>query len=440
MARHGTAMLIATAVFVTRRSTLVRQAILRRRAEERERAAEAALAEVHTANAQRMKMQRAMQAAQRRESLGLMAGGIAHDFNNLLTVITGNLDVAREGLDPDSPLAESLADADAAADHAARLTRQMLAYAGRAQARTVPIALGTRAREVVRMLASSLPSEVELRLGGNEADPVVAADSAQLDQVLINLLQNAVDACRGAGGRVEVDWGVQTVDPGALPSLRFGAACVPGRYAYFEVRDDGLGMEASVAERMFEPFFTTKDAGSGLGLAAVEGIAEQHRAALVVSSAPGVGTTVRFLIPHDPDLRVEARGSARSHSATGGMVLLVDDEEGVRRVARAALERLGYTVREARDGAAARDRAGKGPEPHAAVLDLTMPGTGGYELARELRDLYPALPIVLMSGFDRDEVMAVGDEAVRDYVFLAKPFTRAELAEAVEEAVAIAHR
>lgn len=434
--RLGAGLLASIAVFTTRRRSVIRQEALRRRAEERESAAAEALDEAHVANAKRVTMERIMQAAQRRESLGLMAGGIAHDFNNLLTVIGGNLEVVQDELEATSPLHGSLADAMAATDHAARLTRQMLAYAGRAEPRVARIELGARVQQVVRMLASSLPPGVTVRERGSEPGPVVEADGAQLDQVMINLIQNAVDACRESGGTIDVDWGLDWVDRRDLASMRFGAASPPGSYAFFEVQDDGHGMEKAVRDHMFEPFFTTKEGGSGLGLAAVEGIAERHSAALVISSAQGAGTCFRFLLPHHAVLEPEAPVLSRPLPTERGSILLVDDEESVRRVTRRALERSGYAVVDAASGREALALAEEHARFDAALLDLTMPGMNGRELASLLRERAPAMPVVLMSGFDREEVMTApgsGD----GYVFLSKPFTSAKLADAIREAAGV---
>ena len=431
--RFSTALLVSAAVFATRRRSVLNQELLRLQAEDRGRAAAAALEEATTADRERLAMQQAMQAAQRRESLGMLAGGIAHDFNNLLTVISGNLEVARDELGEDSPLQEHLADANSAAEHAARLTRQMLVYAGRARPNVVRVDLGMRVRQVVRMVGSSLPAGVRLRERGTGDGPVVEADGAQLDQVLINLVQNAVDACRDAGGHVDVDWGVEEVDAEALEAMHFADSCLPGSYAFAEVRDDGPGMPPEVRQRMFEPFFTTKASGSGLGLAAVEGIAEGHRGALSVETAPGSGTRIRFLLPRGEAREKRLAPAAASSPAPRASVLVVDDERGVRRVARLFLERQGYRVLSASNGlealAAAREAGGL----HAALIDLTLVDENGYEIAEELRTAQPSLPIVIMSGFDRDEVMANRADAA-SYDFLAKPFSQVELVDALRVA------
>ncbi|MEM7413551.1 MAG: response regulator [Myxococcota bacterium] len=431
--RFGTGLLASVAVFVTRRNSVMRQNALRRRAEEREQAAAQALREATAANEQRLAMQQAMQAAQRRESLGLMAGGIAHDFNNLLTAIGGNLELATHETDLPASVGATLEDARAATEHASRLTHQLLAYAGQAEPEVARIDLGTRVREVARVLRSSLPTGVQIRERGTPHALTVEADGAQLDQVLINLVQNAVDACRSGGGTIDVDWGIEPVNDGALQAMRFGSAHAPGDYAYLEVRDNGPGMDDVIQGQIFEPFFSTKQGGSGLGLAAVEGIAERHHAALAVSTAPGRGTRVRFLLPYTPGLAEAPATATRAIPSATGTVLLVDDEPSVRRVARRLLERAGFRVLEASSGRIALELASSEPVIDAALLDLTMPEQNGCEVAEALRQRTPTLPIVLMSGFDRDDVMARRDIPA-DYRFVSKPFSAADLVEAVRSA------
>ena len=417
--RHWTAMMA------------LRQHRLRALAEAREADLAEALAAAERANVSRLEMQQRMQEALRRESLGVLAGGIAHDFNNLLTVIGGNLELL------ESSAAEPRLEADAqeAVGQATRLTQQMLTYAGRAPRRVEPIAVGRRILETTRLLESSLPASTSIEVLSVCEDAIVDADGAQVDQLILNVLQNAVDACRDQGGRIEIGCAVEELSEKDLGGMRFSRESLPGPYVVVSVRDTGRGMEREERERMFDPFFTTKPTGSGLGLASVEGILESHCGAVSVSSVPGEGTWVRLALPlrHAHASRVASSASPETVAEVErGTILVVDDRPEVRRVARELLASAGFGCREAGSRDEAVARLSQVPELTGALVDLTMPGGNGYEVAAALLEVRPGLKIVIMSGFDRDDAgPSVGD--AYEFAFVSKPFSRSELIEAFRD-------
>ena len=259
--------------------------------------AEAALAAAEEANRSRLTMEQMMQESQRRESLGVLAGGIAHDFNNLLAVIKGNLDLM--ALFP-----ERVDDADAmiaemrkATGRAVELTQQMLVYAGRSKPKISTVNLGERIRSAAQLIMSSIPAGIAIRLEGSDDGPQIQVDGTLLDQMIINIIQNAVDACVIGNGEVQVEWEAAQLGLAELAGYQFACVPKPGPYAMIRVNDDGIGMTSETRQRMFEPFFTGKQNGNGLGLAVVNGILQSHAAGFAVASKPGAGTEIRLALP-----------------------------------------------------------------------------------------------------------------------------------------------
>jgi PAS domain S-box-containing protein len=368
--------------------------------------------------------------SQKLESLGLLAGGIAHDFNNLLTAILGNASLALGQLPAHHPARGPIDDVQSAAERAAELTRQMLAYAGRAPFTMRVADLSTSVREMARLLSSVVSKRARLDLDLSPRPLWVQVDVAQLHQVVMNLVTNASDAVGERGGTIRIRTDVMQAGTEYLAHSAAGGDLQSGLYAYVEVSDDGPGMDEAVARRMFDPFFTTKSHGRGLGLAAVLGITRRLGGAMRVESAPGSGTGVRMLLPMTEaprDAAVSASGTAssrRSHAT----VLVVDDEPAVRRLARNVLAHHGFEVREAESGEQALDILRGDDRFTALVLDLTMPGLSGLETLARLRAFRPHLPVLLMSGYAEEELAGrwanTGTAA-----FLRKPFRATELAD-----------
>ncbi|MCE9608733.1 MAG: response regulator [Chthoniobacter sp.] len=371
-----------------------------------------------------------MQETQRLESIGVLAGGVAHDFNNLLTGVIGNTSLALNDLPKSSPLYPCLEQIEEAAQRAAELCRQMLAYAGKGQFVVQNVELSGLVRETTQLLESSIAKGVILQMDLATDLPAVRADITQLRQVVMNLVLNASEAIIG-GGTVRVATGLRLADSAepAVPDLPVGD------YVFLEVLDTGRGMTPETLAKIFDPFFTTKFTGRGLGLAAVQGIIRGHHGCLNVSSTPDHGTTFQVFLPcvgarpHRPRTApTDAAGWRGS-----GTVLVVDDEAVMRVVAGRMLEKMGFRVVFAEDGLQAVERfRAECDSIRAVLLDLTMPHLDGAGTFRELRQLRPEVPVLLMSGYNEQE-------AIRGFLglglagFLQKPFTAADLGARMKE-------
>lgn len=365
---------------------------------------------------------------QKLESLGLLAGGIAHDFNNVLTVILGGASTALLNLPPENPARDDIENVITAAQGAARLTRQMLAYSGKAHIEIRPMDLSLLVREITSLLETTVPKKVQLRLELPARLPAIDADVAQVQQIVMNLVINGAEAIGDQPGTVLVTTGRQTVDEVHASSLFAAEQLSPGEYVFLEVRDTGRGMDEATKSKVFDPFFTTKFTGRGLGLAAVLGIVRAHRGAISVCSNPGRGTTFKVFFPASfRGPRPEQRFSAPDYRGKG-LVLVVDDDPGVRGATRRMLELFGFSVIEARDGREGADMfASRAGEIVLVLVDMTMPNMNGEEAFTAIRRVRADAPVILMSGYDEIE-------ATRRFVskglagFLEKPFTAANLA------------
>jgi PAS domain S-box-containing protein len=371
------------------------------------------LTERKRAEEDRHRLEVQMEQAQKLESLGILAGGIAHDFNNILAAILGHGTLAAEGLEDDPAEATThLEQVLAAAERAADLTNQMLAYAGRASFRVETLDLNRSIREMSSFMAVSLPKKVRLEMDLSTEPLRVKADPAQLSQVVMNLITNGAQAMGQEAGIVEIS---------TRPSLSVGG----DPRAVLRVRDTGRGMDPATRERIFEPFFSTKEEGRGLGLAAVMGIVKGLGGTIEVESEPGKGTSLTVSLPMETggEKKAVPPPTLRLGAASGTETLLVvDDEEAVRTFAKRALQRQGFDVLEAEDGVAALEAYEENADRIAAVvLDLSMPGLGGEEVFRTLRSRNPDLRILFTSGYDPSDAASsiVGKEGVR---FLQKPY------------------
>lgn len=366
--------------------------------------------------------------AQKLESLGVLAGGIAHDFNNILTVIKNAVAVAKSERDP-TTVAEQLDVVGVAAERAAELSRQMLAYAGKGSLTQTEVDLSAVVAEMAKMLEGSVRTRAKL-VHELAADlPVVLGDATQIGQVVMNVVLNAVEATTTPHGTVFVSTGVETRTLDALATSVAGGDPKPGTYVHVEVRDAGVGMDAATITKMFDPFFTTKFVGRGLGMAAALGIVRGHGGVIEVDSKPGFGTRIRVSLPASKQSTplASALRTATEHRGQG-LVLLVDDDENVRRTTRLLLEGFGFDVMLARDGSEAievfRSRC---REIGAVVLDLTMPKMDGFEVLTHLRRAEPRVPVVLTSGYG---VMPSREErgpTLEPDAVLGKPYTSEEL-------------
>jgi hypothetical protein len=371
--------------------------------------------------------------SQKIESMGRLAGGIAHDFNNLLGVISGYGELLRKRVGGDTRLAKYADDILKAAERAAGLTRQLLAFSRKQVLQPRILDLNAVVGETEKMLQRLIGEDVQLvtvfdkRLGSLRADP------GQIDQVLVNLAVNSRDAMP-RGGRLTIETANVVLDRAYAHQH---AGVEPGRYVMLAVSDTGQGMTPDVLARVFEPFFTTKEAGkgTGLGLATVHGIVKQSGGHVWVYSEPGRGTTFKIYLPRidEPEEDAEPVAARADLSRGSETILLVEDEASLRELVRECLEAVGYTVIEARHGAEALEICERHRGfIHLLITDVVMPGMGGRELAERLQASRPEMRTLYMSGYTDDAVVLHGVLA-EDMAFLQKPFTAEALARTVRE-------
>lgn len=368
-----------------------------------------------------------MQQTQRLESLGVLAGGIAHDFNNLLTGVLGNASLTYEILPTEHPARPLVQDVTKAAERAAQLTAQLLAYSGKGQFVIGPTDIDRLLTDISPLIGASIPKQVEVRLDLNHDSPLVEADATQLQQLLMNLMLNAAEAIgEDQPGTVLVKTGWRLLNEEQLRNSFSGQALDAGEYAIIEVRDNGCGMDEETIGRIFDPFFTTKFLGRGLGLAAALGIVKSHRGGIRVESTPGRGSTFTVVLPAS---HTSSRPKRMPPKAT---ILVVDDEDIVRKTAQTCLEKYGYSVITANNGQEAVERFREiGPEIGLVILDLTMPLMGGEETLRQLRAAGARMPVVLSSGYtEADARKRFAEDGLAG--FLQKPYSAARLIDKLE--------
>ena len=375
-----------------------------------------------------------LQQAQKFESLGLLASGIAHDFNNLLVGITGNVELAQRAASHTPEVEPRLRDIATAARRAAELTQQLLAYAGKADLLATPVDLTELVTETVQLLRPTAPEGVEIRLESAAVAPWVEADATQVRQVVMNLLTNALEAIEGTGARVVARAGTMRADRPYLDACHPAGRMEPGSYSYVEVEDDGPGMDAETRARVFEPFFSSRGLGRGLGLAVVLGVVKSHGGTVHVDSQRGRGTRMRVLFPPTAPAPREAEVPKLDTPAEPrGTILVVDDEDSVRSVARAFLELGGYSVVEASNGPEALRLFRERPEAfQAALLDISMPEMGGDETLAALRSVRDDLPVLFMSGHSAADLKQHGNGSAL-VGHLRKPFGIGDLETAMHD-------
>jgi len=364
--------------------------------------------------------------AQKLESLGVLAGGIAHDFNNLLTAAQGNLDISALLLPPHAECLPYLEGVRSALAKAANLTRQMLAYSGRGRFLLQVHDLNTAVREMVALLEISIGKKATLVCDLAPRLPLLEADVAQLQQVIMNLVTNAADAIQDTRGTIRLRTWAETVDGEAIAKLTVQFMS-PGPHVVLEVSDTGPGIAPEIQARIFEPFFSTKGPGRGLGLSAMLGILRSHQGGLVLESAPGAGTTFRLWFPASAQAQATpepAEPVPEEIPEQTGMLLIVEDDSSIRSATSRLLREMDFPVVEAGDGLEGLERFREyQPDISLVLLDLTMPRMDGREFLAELRKLAPSLPVVITSGYSEQELPA-GDPALS---FLQKPYQSSEL-------------
>ena len=372
--------------------------------------------------------------AQKMEAVGQLAGGVSHDFNNILTVILASADTAMQHLPPAHPSHADVAEIREAALRASELTRQLLAFSRRQVMLPQVLDLHQLIGNLQRMLRRLIREDVALHIEAAAPNPIVRADPAQLEQVLINLVVNARDAMPSGGHLTVRTDNLELGDPEPGQPVAVPA----GSYVLLTVSDTGTGMDERTLARIFDPFFTTKaaGAGTGLGLATVYGIVKQSGGWIWARSEPGAGTVFSVYLPRSRDAAQPVRVAAAVASPTAGTetVLLVEDDAAVQDVTRGILASHGYTVLVAADGVDAIGKAGAFPGPiHLLLTDVVMPRMGGHELVERLAALRPETRVVFTSAHPDDAV--VRDLVTTRALYLPKPFSMEALLGKVREAL-----
>lgn len=374
-------------------------------------------------------------------SLNRMAGAIAHHFNNQLQVVMGNMELALDNLpkngDTSEILSEALSEAMTASRKAAGISSMLLTYRGQLSDKIEPIDLSEACRQSFTVIQAAAPKGIILRASFPGSGPVIAGNESMIYQILTNLLSNAWEASTETQeSQGVIDLIVQTVSHKDIPAQkRFPIGWQPKEctYACLEVADAGSGIADHDIEKLFDPFFTTKLFGRGMGLSVVLGIVETQGGGITVESRPGLGSIFRVYLPvvatNLPIRSVTAEKSPEIQQS--GTILLIDDDQQVRKMAKIMLTRLGYQVIEAQDGVEALELFQQHKDEIRGVLsDLTMPRMNGWKTLAALRKLSPDIPVILSSGYDEAQVMT-NDYAVRPNAFLGKPYQLKKLRETI---------
>ncbi|MBN1534549.1 MAG: PAS domain S-box protein [Spirochaetes bacterium] len=386
------------------------------------------------ASEEQERLERQLQQAQKMEAVGRLAGGIAHDFNNLLTAIIGNAELSLMIAAEAGHEAEYIRDILATANRAAELTRQLLAFSRKQVIKPVAVNLNDLLARMERMLRRIIGEDIAISINGDPGLSPIEADPTQIEQLVVNLVVNARDAMP-RGGILEISTGTAVITEGS--SAKAGPS--PGSYMTISFRDSGSGMEKEIIDHIFEPFFTTKgDMGTGLGLSMVYGVVKQYRGYITVTSEVNKGSTFTVYLP-----RIEARVSEGPREIqepppevrdfSGTMILVVEDEEAVRRIAVKALTQRGFRVVAASDGRAAIEMCERyGGDIHLMLTDVILPGMNGAELARRITGICPGIRVLFMSGYTGQTIGEQGLIGDGDN-FLPKPFLPSDLVKKIEE-------
>jgi PAS domain S-box-containing protein len=386
---------------------------------------------------QEKRQEEARRQTQKLESLGVLAGGVAHDFNNLLTGILGQTSLAKLKLARGLPAGEHIDKAAVSAERASDLTRQLLAYAGKAKFQIIVLDLNQIIRDYAGLLATALPPRSDLQLDLSADELLIEGDRGQIQQVVMNLVINGADAIQEQTGMVRVATSVRELtNLQEINSVAAAPDFQPGRYVVLEVSDNGIGMDQATMSRIFDPFFSTKAHGHGLGLSATLGIIRTHRGALQVQSLPGKGTTFTIFFPIaitqiTPTSKPDKNQTAPKPPEQA--VLVIDDESFIRDVVRDVLTTDGLKVLSAANGEEGlllfRQHT---QEIGVVVLDMKMPGLSGEETYRALRQISPDIKVILSSGYSETDLMRqLGKQP--NVIFLPKPYDIGFLGQCVQE-------
>ena len=388
------------------------------------------------AEEEKVQLERKLRQSQKVEAIGTLAGGIAHDFNNILASVIGYTELAMDDAERDSILHQNLKEIMVAGLRARDLVRQILVFSRHADTQQKRIDINLLTKEAIKLMRATIPASIAIH-DNLASEPLhIKANPSQIQQVIINLCTNAFHAMEEVGGTMRVE--LDDVRFEARVNLPF-ADIHPGRYACISVADSGHGIEPECLERIFDPYFTTKDLekGTGLGLSIVNGIVHQHGGYITVDSRPGDGTIFKVYLPvsHDaPDKKAE-EDMDQLPRGKGERILLVDDEPAIAKMHKQNLERLGYEVEISTDSGEALERFIAAPSKFDLLLtDMTMPQMTGDVLASRIREVQPAMPVILCTGFS-EKINPHKCDDLNINCFLMKPIKKSKLAIAIRDAL-----
>ena len=376
------------------------------------------------AETERRNIEKQMLQSQKLESLGVLGGGIAHDFNNLLVGMLGHADLALTKLPENAASRENLEEVIVSAQRAADLANQLLAYSGEGKFIVETTNISDIVEEMSSLLNVSISKKAILDFKLNQTIPSIKCDQTQIRQVIMNLIVNASDSLDGNSGDILIETGATQLTSDNFNNTYFPSKLPHGEYVYVKISDTGIGMDEKICQSVFDPFFTTKFAGRGLGLAAVMGIIRSHKGTITLDSTLGKGTIFTIYLPSTKEIAIKKTTNKLDNESWqgSGVVLVADDEESVRNVAKMMLESIGFDVIIAQNGREALEIFKENSAKFCSILlDLTMPELGGIETYHEIRKIDNSIPIILSSGYNKqDEITQINDEALP--AFLKKPY------------------
>lgn len=387
-----------------------------------------------------------IQHAQRLESLGVLAGGTAHDFNNILQTISGNADLAKLKLHKGMDASSYLDNIIQACQRAADLTRQMLAYAGKGKMVCSRENINDIINDISALMGSSIPKKIRIEKSLDSHIPLIEVDASQIRQIILNLVTNSAEAIGDNNGMIEINTGICEETSLSLKNYRSFDYLKPGHYLYIEVKDDGQGMTEEVSEHIFDPFFTTKFTGRGLGMAAVLGIIRSHFGSITLESQSGEGTRIRIILPVDDAMVASEASTTKQESMdtnnflSNCKALIIDDEVEIISSLANLLEIEQINVEQAVSGKQALQLLDAQEDPFDLVfLDMNMPEMSGAEVYAELQQRKISARIILMSGYNEQEInasiSALTGRPASGIFILPKPFTYQQLVETIKQAM-----
>lgn len=378
--------------------------------------------------------------AQKLESLGVLAGGVAHDFNNLLLAIQGNTNLVLMELDEESPVTPYVKSIEMAARHAAKICERLLAYSGRRTFASMTFNLNRVIQETIEIMKSIVSPNAHIELDLSDEELMIHGDIGQIEQVVLNLLTNASEATQNQAetGRIKIRTGIAQLRKNEFSEYYFCENGAPGKFVYFEVEDNGSGMNEDCLSKMFDPFFTTKFTGRGLGLAGVSGIIRGHHGGLQVNSVLNQGSCFRVILPLSLEttaVSVDEGSGELLIPVDSGSILVIDDDKAVCNVVVSVLKRFGFSVLTAYSGSEGVEVYLKHRgEISAVLLDMTMPGLSGVETFELLKEKEIDIPVILTSGMSETDIseQMQGSEIVH---FLKKPYKPQKLVNVISKAL-----